>query len=108
MSNLTAGASANIFAALVGTEDNATYYPQDGGESVSCRMHLSQRNRSSTQYSEIDVSGIEAHLLEEEVGSRVLQGDRIKYNDKVYYVADQPTGDGYLWTVFLAVGIATT
>ena len=106
MTGIRKGAAEILFDVFVGEEPNATYYPQ-GGSSVSCRLRLSQRNRSNTQYSDLDVSGIEVHLLESEVGSRVQQGDRIEYDGKVYYIADQPTGDGYVWTVFLHSGVAT-
>ena len=95
-----ASASESLFEAFVGSDPNATYYPE-GGDPINCRFYQIGRNRSQTHYPELTIAALTGELLESEVGDDLQAGERVDYDGTSYVISEDPRSDGYIWTVSL-------
>jgi len=93
-------ASLQLFEAFVGSDPNATYYPE-GGDPIDCRLYVTGRNRSQVHYPELTIAALTGELLESEVGSDLQAGERVDYDGTSYVISESPSSDGYIWTVSL-------
>ena len=100
MADPFANTASRLFDAFVGTEPNATYYPE-GGDPIDCRFYQTGRNRSQTHYSDLSIAALTGELLESEVGSDLRAGERVDYDGTSYVISEDPRSDGYIWTVSL-------
>ncbi len=100
-----ASACEALFDVFVG-EANATYRPASG-DPTDCRLYVTGYNRASVQYPEVTMASLTGEVLASEVGMDIRANEKIDYDGKTYVIADDPAGDGDIWSLSLNLDAET-